>query len=85
MMSPRPLSGLSSAYHATGREPRGADAPPQSALNRLPLRHTLNITFNEELKTTYIPTPVKLATQVKARVGVVINGINAITKLNISR
>jgi hypothetical protein len=54
-------------------------------LNRLPLRHTLNITFNEELKTTYIPTPVKLATQVKARVGVVINGINAITKLNISR
>jgi hypothetical protein len=84
MMSPRPLSGLSSAYHATGREPRGADAPPQSALNRLPLRHTLNITFNEELKTN-IPTPEKLATQVKARVGVVINGINAITKLNISR
>jgi hypothetical protein len=61
MMSPKPLSGLSSTYLAADREPSGVETP-QGVLNRLPLGHTLNITFNEELKTTYIPTPVKLAT-----------------------
>ncbi len=61
-MSPRPLRGLSSTYLAAGREPSGVDPPPQSAINELPLAETPNITFNEESKTAYVPTPVKLAT-----------------------
>jgi hypothetical protein len=62
MMSPRPLSGLSSTYLAAGSEPNGVDPPPHNAVNELPLAETPNITPSEESKTAYVPTPVKLAT-----------------------